>query len=202
MLEIRVDTFSQRSPEQLTRAVKRLKGYDGTGNIPLLLTCRARSEGGVHAVTLREKRLIFRALMPFVSYIDIELRRAAGYSDVIAEAKKAGVGVIVSYHDFKATPGAARLSRIIRQGRACGADAVKIAATANSREDILRLTATLLGQRNLIVIAMGPLGAATRVFFPLLGSLTTYGSVTGRSAPGQIPVIDLVTAFRTYGIYN
>ncbi|MFQ5427927.1 MAG: type I 3-dehydroquinate dehydratase [Thermodesulfobacteriota bacterium] len=202
MLEIRVDTFENRGPEDLLRAIKRLKGYEGASRIPLLLTCRARSEGGVHAVAAREKRLIYQALIPFVDCIDIELARVAGYGDVMAQARKAGVGVIISYHDFKATPGAARLSEIIKKGMAAGGDAVKIAATANSRKDILRLTAALLGHRNLIVIAMGPLGKASRVFFPLLGSLTTYGSVTRSSAPGQMPLDELVRAFKTYGIYN
>lgn len=202
MLELRVDTFEKRDPVRLARAVKRLKGYDGAGNIPLILTCRASTEGGANALSLREKKLIFRTLMPFVNLIDIELRRAEGFKDIVAEAREAGVGVIISYHDFKGTPPSVKLSEIIKKGRFLGADAVKIAATARSREDILRLTAALIGNRDLIIIAMGPQGKATRVFFPLLGSLTTYGAVTRGSAPGQMPVAELVAAFKTYGIVN
>ncbi len=202
MLELRVDTFDERTPESLLRAVKRLREYDGCGKVPLLLTCRARAEGGVHAMTLKEKRLVFQALMPFVSYIDIELVSAAGFKGIILQAKKAGVGMIISYHNFKSTPGAARLLGIIKKGRAAGGDIIKIAATANSRNEILRLTALLIGNSDLIIIAMGPQGKATRVFFPLLGSLITYASVTKGSAPGQMPVAELVRAFKTYGIVN
>jgi len=204
MLELRVDTFAQRGPGALVRAVKRLKGYDGAAKTPLILTCRARSEGGVNEISSREKRLIFQALMPFVDYIDIELGKAAGFKDIIRGAKKSGVGVIISYHDFKGTPGAARLEGLIKKGKALGGGGaiVKIAATANSITELKRLAGALLRHSGLIIIGMGPLGAASRVFFPLLGSLTTYGSVTRSSAPGQMPVVELKKAFGKYGIHN
>jgi len=202
MLEIRVDTFRKRDTESLVRALKRLRGFEGVSGVPLLLTCRDVTEGGVNAVAVKEKKLIFKALMPFVDCIDIELRVATGFRAVITEAREAGVAVIVSYHDFKGTPGAARLEGIIRKGRAAGGDAVKIAATAECREDLKRLAAVLLGHSAVIIIAMGPQGKASRLFFPLLGSLTTYGSVTKSSAPGQMPVAELVKAFKALEIKN
>jgi len=202
MLEIRVDTLENRDPESLARALKRLKGYESACGAPLLLTCRDVSEGGVHAITLKEKRLIFKALIPLVDYIDIELKKSAALRGIIIEAREAGVGVVISYHDFKGTPSAVRLSEIITKGRAAGGDAVKIAATAKSRNDLKKLAAALLEHSALIVIAMGPLGKASRIFFPLLGSLTTYGSVTKSAAPGQMPVAELVQAFKTLEIKN
>jgi 3-dehydroquinate dehydratase-1 len=201
VLELRVDTFGKRSPESIVRGIKRLRGYEGAENTPLILTCRARSEGGVQDISLKEKALIFTALMSYVDYIDIELRKASRFSGVIASAKKAGTGVIISYHDFKGTPRAPRLEALIQQGKALGGDIVKIAATANSARELKRLAALLIMEhKGLIVIAMGPMGAASRIFFPLLGSLATYGSVTRSAAPGQLPVAELAEAFRKYGI--
>lgn len=204
ILEIRVDTFARRSPATLRRDFERLRGYDGVAETPLILTCRDPAEGGASAVGVREKRLIFKVLTPIVDYIDIELRKANVFGDVIDEAKSHGVGVIVSHHDFRRTPSRARLSEVIERGRAAGGDIVKIAATAKTAADVRRLAGLLTmqeaGQEGLIVIGMGALGRATRVFFPLLGSLTTYGSVTRSSAPGQMPVAELAEAFRAYGI--
>jgi len=198
MLEIRVDTFAQRAPEALAQGIKRLKGYEGAEKRPLILTCRAKAEGGVHEVSTIKKRQIFQTLISLVDYIDIELSKAAAFKSIIAEAKEAEVGVIISYHDFKGTPATARLEGLIKRGKALG-DIVKIAATVNSTAELKRLTKPLLNHRGLIIIGMGPLGAASRVFFPLLGSLTTYGSITGRSAPGQMPVAELREALRKYG---
>ena len=38
---------------------------------------------------------------------------------------------------------------------------------------------------------MGPHGVASRVFFPLFGSLLTYGFVGQAGAPGQLSLADL-----------
>jgi len=200
MLEIRVDTFASREADALIRGIKRLRGYEGADKTPLILTCRARSEGGVNNISPREKRSIFQALMPFVDYIDIELRKAGRFRDIIDEAVKAGVGVIISYHNFKATPTAARLEELIKKGKALGGGAVKIAVAVHSTAELKRLAGTLINHKGLIIIGMGPLGAASRVFFPLMGSLTTYGSITASSAPGQMPVAELKKAFMKYGI--
>jgi len=200
MLEIRVDTFAKRDIDALISGIKRLKGYEGAETTPLILTCRASSEGGANDISPREKRSIFQALMPFVDYIDIELRKAAGFKDIIRTAVKAGVGVIISYHNFKSTPTAARLEELIEKGKALGGGTVKIAAAVHSTAELKRLAKALLNHKGLIIIGMGPLGAASRVFFPLLGSLTTYGSITASSAPGQMPVAELKKAFMKYGI--
>jgi len=199
-LELRIDTFETRAPSALVRGIKRLRSYDGAGKTPLILTCRARSEGGVQDISAKEKTLIYSTLMPYVDYIDIELRKAGRFRDIIEAAEKAGIGVIISYHDFKGTPRAPRLEAIIQEAKALGADIVKIAATANSAAELKRLAALLFVHKGLIVIGMGPMGAASRIFFPLLGSLTTYGFITGSVAPGQLPVTELAEAFRKYGI--
>ncbi len=200
-LEIRVDGFARREPGLLQRDFERLRSYEESSGVPVILTCRDKGEGGLNAIGARQKRQIFRVLMPYVDYIDIELRKASLFGDIIGEAGRAGVGVIISYHDFRATPSTVKLEEIIHQALSHEGDIVKIAATARRRADLRRLTRLLVEERGpLIVIAMGPLGQASRVFFPLLGSLTTYGSVTKSTAPGQMSVAELAEAFASYGI--
>ncbi len=211
-LEIRVDTFEERSPATLKRGIEGLRGVEGAAGLPLILTCRDRAEGGVHAVGAAEKRLIFRELIPLIDYIDIEVRKARHFRGVITEAHEAGCGVILSYHDFHRTPPAPRLREVIVRARAAGGDIVKIAARADTRADLMRLAALLVNYKGpgrkrgagtrggLIVIAMGPAGRASRVFFPLLGSLVTYGSIDASTAPGQMTLKEMAAAFRAYEI--
>jgi len=40
-------------------------------------------------------------------------------------------------------------------------------------------------------MAMGPVGALSRLFYPAAGSLLTYSSVGEPTAPGQIPLREL-----------
>jgi 3-dehydroquinate dehydratase I len=64
-------------------------------------------------------------------------------------------------------------------------------------EDVLTLlTATLQASRQLeipvVSMAMGPLGAITRLCGWAFGSAMTFGVGESSSAPGQMPIEDLV----------
>ena len=45
---------------------------------------------------------------------------------------------------------------------------------------------------------MGEHGVVSRVFFPLFGSLLTYGFVAQSGAPGQLPLEELYAELRRY----
>ncbi len=211
LLELRIDTFGQRDPTSLVRDLERLKAVDGARSIPLVITVRSRAEGGLHAIADRKRLEIFQALMPFADYVDIELSSGTILKDVVRSAGRVKTKVIVSYHNFRSTPGPERLRAVIKKARASGADIVKIATFARKRADLQTLALVLLegpggpggvkgGGSNLIVIAMGGLGAPTRIFFPVLGSLLSYGSVTGSTAPGQLPVRTIRKELGSYGL--
>src|SRR3989344_1921304 len=108
--------------------------------------------------------------------------------DVIKEAHRFKKRVIVSYHDFRNTPAEGQLSAIIKNSRDAGGDIVKIASFAKDKKDITRLASLTASHNDIITIAMGRLGIVSRLFFPMLGSLLTYCSVTKSSAPGQMPL--------------
>ncbi len=194
-LELRVDTFRDRAPGPLANAVKKL----ARAGLPLIVTVRSRKEGGKFSVPDQERTAIFNALMPFADMVDIELGSSESLKSVIKSARRQNKKVIISYHNFKTTPGAAKLQDIIRKGRDAGGDIVKIAAFARDGNDLKRLAMILTGNRDLIVIAMGSCGVPSRVFFPMLGSLLTYGSITGKTAPGQLPLRTIKKEFGLYG---
>ena len=59
---------------------------------------------------------------------------------------------------------------------------------AKDMNDMLRLAELTLKHKNLIIISMGELAKISRVFFPIMGSFITYGTVSESSAPGQMPL--------------
>jgi 3-dehydroquinate dehydratase I len=139
---------------------------------------------------------IFKAIIPFVDSVDIEL--GTGISDAVLSAA-AGKTIIVSEHDFASTPDTAALQSMADRAKKQGADIFKIAAMANSRDDVVRLLQfTYMCDVPMVSIAMGPLGTVSRVIAPLFGSLFTYGYLTKPVAPGQLPVAKLVEEMKLY----
>ena len=118
LLELRVDTFANRTPRELIRHCERLKAVKGARSIPVIITVRSKAEGGLHRIPDADRLEIFKALIPFADYVDIELSSAAILTDVVRSAKR--VKVIVSYHNFTSTPAPAKLRTIIRRGAGRG----------------------------------------------------------------------------------
>ncbi|MDA7864060.1 type I 3-dehydroquinate dehydratase [Akkermansiaceae bacterium] len=157
-------------------------------NSPLLVTARGPEEGGAHAMTISERRKAYEALMPYATAIDIELRSFGDLADVIALAKKEGVTVVGSFHDFEKTPPLEDLESKIGEV----ADIHKFATFVKTEKD-LRIHRTLLESvKNLSVMGMGPLGGEARPEMMKMGSLLNYGYLGETpTAPNQWPVAKL-----------
>ncbi len=193
IFEVRVDTLRAVNIIEVKKAIKRLRSKGAA----LLLTVRSETEGGRRKLTSKERTTIYDALLTSVDAIDIEissLTSSMQLKSVVRRARKINKKVILSYHNFDDVPTRARLNELVRRGRKLGAHIVKLAAMPNDAGGLKRLTETLINNKNLIVIAMGDEYKLTRVTFPQLGSLITYGSVKSSTAPGQIKVRDLKKA--------
>ena len=195
ILELRVDTFASFDG-RLLASFEKLKKLTG---LPILLTIRSVKEGGQTELPDRQRAALFSSLMPFADLVDIELSSSRILKSVVDSAKKAKKKVIVSHHDFKATPGDKKLIKITGLAREAGSDIVKIASMVNSRGDLRRLATLLCSQDSMVVIGMGPLGKPSRVFFPMLGSLITYGSTVASTAPGQMSLKEMRVELSRYG---
>lgn len=198
-VELRADTLKGLTTAGMAKAAERLRGLKVLKNLPIILTIRSRKEGAEHNLSDTDRKELFGLLAPFADVVDIELSSKKILDAVVKTAQSHDAQVIISYHNFKTTPSAARLNEIIAKARAKGANIVKIATTARGSKDLKTLTRLLLENKDLIVIAMGAYGAGSRLFFPLLGSMTTYGSITKSSAPGQMPVAEIRAQFKQYG---
>lgn len=195
VVELRIDRFARHDPAYVAGVCRAAR----TLELPLLATVRAAAEGGAVELAEAARLALYESLLPLVDAVDVELR-APICQAVLDHAANAGVPAIVSHHDFLCTPPDAELAALAVAAEVTGAAIFKLAAHAASLADVERLLDFLRARRDrgLIVIGMGDYGIATRVFFPLLGSLLAYGFAGAAMAPGQLPLADLHAALRLY----
>lgn len=111
----------------------------------------------------------------------------------IERIRRAGSRVIASNHDFDRTPDIKEMVRRLCRMEELGADVAKLAVMPVGKRDVLDLLqATLEADERLaipvITMSMGSLGACSRICGRITGSAMTFASVGEGSAPGQIPV--------------
>ncbi|GAA2381755.1 type I 3-dehydroquinate dehydratase [Dactylosporangium salmoneum] len=194
LAELRIDWYRSYVPGDVCRAAAAFRA----AGLPTLATIRSKAEGGYWPGDDAERLALFEAVIPEVDAVDVELSSAGILPGVVAAARAADRPVIVSYHDFEATPGEAALRATVEAAVAAGADVVKISTMARGPEDLRVLAGLLLRYDSMIVIGMGAEGAGSRVFFPLLGSRITYSAIGGRPAPGQLPFAETVRLLETF----
>ncbi|MEW6088084.1 MAG: type I 3-dehydroquinate dehydratase [bacterium] len=196
IVEIRIDRFKDVSLDYIISVVKKL---DESIPNPIIATIRGKKEGGEKVISDKARFEILKNIAQYVDCADIEInsglfKKAPSF---LHSKKKIVIG---SYHNFKNTPPNSKIEKILKKGKKGGADIVKIAVTANSRDDLARLIDFTIKNRkkNIITIAMKDIGRISRVLNPILGSLLTYGYVITPSAAGQPPVIEIIGQLRSF----
>jgi 3-dehydroquinate dehydratase-1 len=187
--ELRIDLFARLTPDYVVRQAERLAG------LPTLATIRLGSEGGAWAGDEASRVALFKAVLPYVDGLDIELQAAETLAALQPMVREAGKLLVVSHHDLRSTPPYDVLAAVCMQAAGAGADVVKIATMVRDDHDIATLARLLveLPARNLVVIGMGEKGLATRIAFPGKGSLFTFAAKGERSsAAGQIPYQEML----------
>ncbi|HIE32342.1 MAG TPA: type I 3-dehydroquinate dehydratase [Methanosarcinales archaeon] len=205
MIEIRIDlldhpSVTQRSPEMLCSLFEELRRSVG---IPIIATNRMSTEGGGFTGTEEERIRILLSVLDMVDAVDIELCAEPEFRDMVVQSvKTAKKRVIISYHDFSATPEMVEMQKIISDCFDAGADVAKLAATPHSYADALRLLRLTLENRSkqVCIIGMGEYGAHTRVIAPLYGSVIAYASIGDATAPGQFSVSELTGMLRMLSV--
>jgi 3-dehydroquinate dehydratase I len=202
LLEWRVDFFeSIANTTAVLAAGAQLRR--AAGRIPILFTRRSESEGG-QPIALGEPQVLALyeavAAAGVVDLLDFEMSRApADIERVRALCARHGLSLVLSFHDFHRTPSADDLQARFAQAHRLGADVAKVAVMPQSVEDVHRLLgATLQASQALpipvVSMAMGGLGAVTRVCGGMFGSALTFAVGAAPSAPGQMPIADVRAA--------
>jgi 3-dehydroquinate dehydratase type I len=187
VVEVRLDAMQQPEISPIRAAITR----------PLLCTCRPRWEGGSYDGD-EETRigLLAEAVEQGADYVDIELAAREEFRERLRRAcATTQCELIVSHHDFDATPDARTLETILAAQMAAGADIGKIVTTARTPGDVARILAlqAAAAERGIRLCAfcMGRAGRISRVACLHLGGFMSYAAVDPDHtvAPGQIDAL-------------
>jgi len=165
-------------------------------DVPLLATFRSAREGGAQPADDEAYAATVRAAVAAApDAVDVELA-TPGVAALVTQAHAVGLAVVVSHHDFAATPPADEIVALLRRQRDVGADVCKVAVMPRDPDDVLALLAATRtfardADRPVVTVAMGALGLVTRLAGGVFGSAMTFGSVGAPSAPGQVDAVRL-----------
>lgn len=205
MIEFRIDYLDfATDPKRIAELGQQVSA--AAGGKPMIVTFRTKAEGGSKAISDSAYDTLYTALIGshFVDLLDIEMYRAPEVvSSLVKQAHDKGVKVVMSSHDFHATPATEEMVARLRRQDQLGADVLKIAVMPSSPADVLRLmdaTAQMrssYSQKPLLTMSMGGLGSITRLSGEVFGSDMTFGMIGTPSAPGQVSVEKLQQVLAT-----
>jgi 3-dehydroquinate dehydratase-1 len=199
IVEWRVDFFDAIGDAAAVIATAR--ALRAAAGAPLLFTRRSTREGG-ETIALDEQQVagLYRELCAAqaADLVDVEMESPL-VRTMVDTAHAHGIGTVLSFHDFQKTPPLETLLARFRQAQDLGGDVGKLAVMPRSKADVLvLLQATLQASESLDIpvagMAMGALGAVSRVCGGVFGSALTFAVGQAASAPGQIPIEDLRAA--------
>jgi 3-dehydroquinate dehydratase I len=203
LVEWRVDFF-----EAIADAAKVVATAEAlrekAGRTPVIFTCRSARDGG-HAVPIGPEQIVAlheavcaKRLVEFVSF---ELSNTPTLIGHLRESTRAhDVRLILSYHNTSYTPGQDYLVERFLEAERQGADVAMVQVMPREVADVLTLLAATeradaKSHIPLISMSLGPLGAISRMVGGLFGSGLMFAVGESSSAPGQIPLGDLVTVY-------
>ncbi|SDC12068.1 type I 3-dehydroquinate dehydratase [Shouchella lonarensis] len=198
ILEWRVDQYRDKDDmEAITETLRLLR--QEIKEIPLIFTYREQTREHEDACFHLYEHVLQE---DGIDFIDLEQSYPVEkIRELVTQAHQKGVFVIVSHHDFVGTPDREWIGHYVKRAVDLGADVVKLAVTATTPEEVLRLweTTYLLSRANdvpLMTMAMGHLGRFSRIGGHVFGSCATFASGQRCSAPGQLPVADVYRLYQ------
>ncbi len=159
----------------------------------VVCTLRPRTEGGKFEGDEKERISILKLIAEYNPFLlDIEFDTIKNNRALAKYLKSTKTNILISWHDFKKTPGFEELKKMMNQMIKFSVN-VKIVTTAKSIDDstqILQLYRKK-GRNNLIAFAMGDKGEISRILCLYLGSPYTYVSLGRPVAPGQFSIAEM-----------
>lgn len=196
LVELRLDYAREEDHEKIIEIVEKSK-------MGIVATIRPFYDGGAYRGSEEERLRLFEKTLeaPF-KYVDVEYGSEIGGS-VIRLARRKGVGVILSHHDWDKTPELNTLRKMFSGMREKDADLYKIVTTVTSpvEEAVLLFFLKNAKSNKLICFGMGEKGLATRILSPLLGGFMTYASYNEALAPGQATLREMISIYKRMGVW-
>lgn len=199
LVEWRTDFFDQvEDIEAVMNALSVIRTI--LSELPIIFTFRSAKEGGEKEISTEYYTALNKAAAEsgLVDLIDVELFSEEDMvKELIGAAHEHKVFVILSNHDFHATPPREEIITRLRRAQELGGDLPKIAVMPNSTGDVLTLLeATYVmneqyADRPIITMSMAGKGVISRISGELFGSALTFGAARKASAPGQVAAAEL-----------
>jgi 3-dehydroquinate dehydratase/shikimate dehydrogenase len=199
LIEVRLDCLEPSELELNTARITKLLEKAGCDSI---LTFRPAEQGGRRQLSDETRHQFWSSAIFSESFFDVELDLAERLNS-IEVAQPLPIDwrrTICSHHDFAGVP--AKVDQIYERLAGTPARVLKIAIQANDATDCLPVFHLLerarAEGRDLIAIAMGPAGLATRILGPSHGAFLTYATFGNSepTAPGQISARELSKVYR------
>ena len=197
-IELRLDHLdSGRNSDQILEITGLVnQAYAAARDKILIATVRTGKEGGEASYTAAEYLRLLGSLIRYsrMDLIDLEVSRGEELlAPLVEAAHAAGIGVIMSSHNFSETPDSEKLR-----------ETLKLAVMPRKASDVARLLLVTAEAREaglgpLVTMAMGPLGSISRVSGGIFGSALTFAMSGTASAPGQMAVEDVK---RSLGLFS
>jgi len=165
----------------------------------VIATCRRVVNGGkFKGSSAAQLDILLKAADIGFQLVDIELQSAQVLKPAELTDLKDRVGVILSFHDFKATK---KLEETFAEMRRYPADFYKVVSTATTLSDNVQMMKFLQAhsaQHEMVGLCMGEQGLISRVLGVRAGSVFTFGSATRgeETAPGQVTAGELRDTYR------
>ena len=183
-----------------------IRRFPHLAGLPVILTIRRDVDGGYFSGGEGARIKLFASGL---AYADVDSRHNFAYVDLEEDfevpsleeaARTFGTRIIRSFHDLSGTIDniPAKMKSIQRGGD----EIVKIAFTANSTRDVLRVfeASRAYKDKDKILICMGHYGIYSRILAERFGSFLSYSSALSENeiigAPGQIDVQELAEFYR------
>lgn len=171
---------------------------DGVEFVELRGDCGTLSPEQTAALCGRHKRLLYTyhttsateplalehiraAVVAGAAWVDVEQTAGECFLAAVAElCKSHGVRLIISFHDYCATPSAEALEAAVLRAFALGADVAKVVPTAHSQADVARIMGLYGSARlaayegRIVAFAMGLIGRLSRPLSLILGAPWCY----------------------------
>jgi 3-dehydroquinate dehydratase/shikimate dehydrogenase len=199
LIEVRLDCLAPTELEVGTSLITKVLEKSACESI---LTFRPAEQGGQRQLDDETRQAFWSGAIFSESFFDVELDVAEGFNSTGSSFPLPidWNRTICSQHDFAGVP--RNLDLIYARLASTPARVLKIAVQAHDATDCLSVFHLLERARKegreMIAIAMGTAGIATRILGPSRGAFLTYASLDGETAtaPGQVSARELREVYR------
>jgi 3-dehydroquinate dehydratase I len=187
LFELRLDRLAGRLNE-IKNAIRRLSA-------PLIITARDPHEGGANNLSAPRRRALLHEFLSLANYVDVELRAARSLQSVLRAAADKKIRAVISFHDFKTTPPASQLDKIVARADSLGAGIIKIATRTDTPAQLDTLFRFFDRHRRssppIVAMGIGKLGRVSRCELARRGCVLNYAHLGSAAVPGQLSVREL-----------